>query len=231
MRKNIRNKWIGIWLLTAFAVWTAADQLVDVQPIAPDGSSVGWAMLNSAFHRFTGVRMLLYTITDWLSLVPAGVAAGFALLGLKQWIIRKSLWKVDQSILVLGGFYLVVMAVYIFFEKWIVNVRPVLIDGIAEASYPSSTTILVICVMSTAMMHIHSRMQKCFLRNGALAVMAAFSFLMVIIRTVSGVHWLTDIIGGILFSGGVVFLYADIARFPVQESRLHKRAKKIERFF
>jgi len=123
------------------------------------------------------------------------------------------------------------MAVYIFFEKWIVNVRPVLIDGIAEASYPSSTTILVICVMSTAMMHIHSRMQKCFLRNGALAVMAAFSFLMVIIRTVSGVHWLTDIIGGILFSGGVVFLYADIARLPVQESRFHKRAKKIERFF
>ena len=151
--------------------------------------------------------MSLYVITDWLGLVPIGTAFGFAVLGLVQLIKRKSLWKVDYGILALGGFYIVVMALYILFENVVVNYRPVLIDGYLEASYPSSTTMLVLCVMPTAVMQIRAYIKrKAFCRCIVIAV-AIFITFMVIGRLVSGVHWISDIIGGALFSTGIVLIY------------------------
>ena len=151
--------------------------------------------------------MPLYVITDWLSLVPVGFIMGFGLLGIVQWIWRKELLKVDFSILVLGGFYMVTMVAYIFFELFVVNYRPVLIAGILEASYPSSTTMLVLCVMPTAMMQLHTRIKNGGLKRIVLIVLAVFTVLMVVFRLVSGVHWFTDIVGGILLSAGLVLLY------------------------
>lgn len=101
----------------------------------------------------------LYYITDWLGLVPFAIALGFAILGLAQWIKCKSLFKVDSSIFVLGVFYIFVMEVYLFFKKIVINYRPVLVDGFLEASYPSSTTMLALCVISTAMMQLDRRIR------------------------------------------------------------------------
>ncbi len=166
-----------------------------------------FAALNAAFHRMTGVHMSLYTITDWLGLVPIGVALGFAILGLCQWIKRKSFLGVDRSIIVLGGFYLVVIAVYVFFEMVVVNRRPVLLDGILEASYPSSTTMHVMCVMPTAILQWNDRIKNSVLRRCVILAIVAFVAFMVIGRLWSGVHWLTDIIGGALLSTGLVMTY------------------------
>jgi undecaprenyl-diphosphatase len=149
----------------------------------------------------------LYVITDWLGLVPIGVALGFAILGLVQWIKRKSLFKVDRSILALGGFYIVVMSVYILFEMVVINYRPTLIDGYLEVSYPSSTTMLVMCVMPTAMMQLRARIKNDVLRRCVMVTIAVFTAFMVIGRIVSGVHWITDIIGGAILSTGLVMLY------------------------
>ena len=148
-KENQRNFCIATCMLFAFFLWTATIQFIDVQTIGPQGSSVGFATLNGFVHNLTGVHMYLYTITDWLGLVSLAFVMGFALLGLVQWIKRKYLLKVDYSILVLGGFYIVVMAVYVLFEVFVVNYRPVLIGGILEASYPSSTTMLVMCVIKS----------------------------------------------------------------------------------
>ena len=197
----------ALWLLAAFAVWTALICYVDVQAIGPKGSSVGFAAINRYFHSLTGVHMTLYTVTDWLGLVPLVFVMGFAFLGLVQWIRRKQLRKVDFSILVLGGFYLVVIAVYILFEMVPVNYSPVLIEGILEASYPSSTTLLVMCVMPTAIMQLNARIRHTGLRRCICFLIAAFIVFMVVGRLLSGVHWLTDIIGGILLSSGLVMLY------------------------
>ena len=209
-----KNKKALVWgasLLAAFVLWTVLVCFVDVQAIGPEGSSVGFATLNGYVHNLTGVNMSLYVITDWLGLVPIGIAFGFAVLGLVQLIKRKSLLKVDRSILVLGGFYIVVMAVYILFETVVINYRPTLIDGYLEASYPSSTTMLVMCVMPTAMMQLRDRIKnKAFSRCVMIAV-AAFVAFMVIGRLVSGVHWVTDIIGGALVSSGLVITYATVS--------------------
>ena len=154
--------------------------------------------------------MQLYVITDWLGLVPIGVAFGFAVLGLVQWIKRKCLLKVDRSILMLGGFYIVVMTVYILFEIVVINYRPTLIGGYLEASYPSSTTMLVMCVMPTAMMQFSTRIKNDLFRRCVMFTITVFIAFMVIGRLVSGVHWITDIIGGALLSTAVVLMYYSI---------------------
>ena len=194
-------------MLTAFVLWTVAVQFIDVRTIGPNGSSVGFATINGFVHKLTGVHMSLYNVTDWLGLVPIFVAMGFALFGFAQWIKRKHLSKVDYSIFVLGGFYIAVMAVYILFEMITVNHRPVLINGILEKSYPSSTTLIVMCVMPTAIMQFNSRIKNTVLKKTMSFLITAFIVFMVIGRLVSGVHWFTDIIGGTLLSAGLVALY------------------------
>ncbi len=198
---------VALGLLGAFVLWTTAISLIDVQPVGPQASTVGFATLNGFVHSLTGTHMSLYTITDWLGLVPVAFGFGFAVLGLAQWIKRKSILKVDRSILILGGFYIVTLAVYLFFESYVVNYRPVLIEGYLEASYPSSTTLLVLCVMPTAMMQLRDRIKQPVLRKCVSIAIAAFTAFMVIGRLISGVHWLTDIIGGILLSAGLVMIY------------------------
>ncbi len=210
-KKNRKLFWVGVGLLAAFVLWTVLVRFVDVRAIGPEGSSVGFATLNGFVHELTGVKWLLYTVTDWLGLVPIAVVFGFAILGLAQLIKRKSLWKVDHSILALGVFYIVVMAVYILFETVVINYRPTLIDGYLEASYPSSTTMLVMCVMPTAMKQLRARIKnKAFSRCVMIAI-AAFIAFMVIGRLASGVHWITDIIGGALLSTAIVLMYYAIS--------------------
>lgn len=194
-------------LIMAFAVWSGLVTCVDVRAVGPQGSTVGFGTVNRWFHELTGVHMWIYTVTDWLGLVPVGVGFGFAICGLAQWIKRKSLRKVDSSILLLGGFYLAVLAVYVLFEYVVINRRPVLIDGILEVSYPSSTTLLVLCVMPTAMLRFRSRIRNKTLQRLISGVIVVFIGFMVVGRLISGVHWLTDIIGGILISTGLVMLY------------------------
>ena len=205
-----KHFYTAICLLTGFILWTMAISLIDVQPIGPCGSSVGFAAVNSFIQRLTGVHMTLYTVTDWLGLVPVGFIAGFGILGLCQWIKRKHILKVDFSILILGCFYIVTMAAYLLFEEFVVNYRPVLIAGYLEASYPSSTTLLVLCVMPTAVMQLNRRIKSRVLSRCIAAAIIIFIVFMVVGRLVSGVHWITDIIGGALLSAGLVTLYGSV---------------------
>ena len=198
---------IALGLLGAFALWTAMVCLIDVQPIGPHGSQVGFATVNYRFHKLTGVHLFLYTLTDWLSLIPVVFAAGFALLGLRQWIQKKQLLKVDHNILALGGFYLLVAVAFVLFEVFPVNYRPILIEGQLEASYPSSTTLLVLSVMPTAAMQLQSRIKTERLKRRTVTAITCFTAFMVIGRLLSGVHWFSDIIGGILLSAGLVMLH------------------------
>ena len=215
-KETKKNFGIAAILLGAFVVWTAAVRLVDVQPIGPQGSAVGFATINGWVHDLTGVHMALYTVTDWLGLVPFGIAMGFALLGLIQWIKRKHLRQVDYSIFVLAGFYLLVMAAYVLFEVVVINYRPVLINGCLEASYPSSTTMLVLCVMPTTLMQLNARIKSQTLKRWVGFGITAFILFMVIGRLLSGVHWFTDIIGGALLSAGLVMLYYSITSLEIK---------------
>ena len=198
--------WSGI-LLLSFVFWTFLIQTVDVQPVGVNGTNVGFATVNTWFHRLTGVHMGIYTATDWLGLVPIMVCIGFGLLGLMQWIRRKSITKVDRDILLLGGYYILVILGYLIFEMIPINYRPILIDGAMEASYPSSTTLLVLSVMPTLLFQVIRRTKSQTVRRITAAFVVLFSAFMIIGRLVAGVHWLTDIVGAVLLSAGLYFLY------------------------
>ena len=204
------NKWKGMAaaaaLILAFVLWTILIRTVDVQPVGVNGTNIGFAAVNTWFHRLTGVHMGIYTITDWLGLVPIAVCMALGVLGLVQWIRRKHILKVDRDILLLGVYYILVIVGYLIFEMIPINYRPRLIAGAMEASYPSSTTLLVLSVMPTLLFQVHRRARKPWVQRFTAAFVVLFSAFMVIGRLVAGVHWLTDIVGAVLLSAGLYCL-------------------------
>ena len=205
--KEKRNLLAGAGLIGAFALWTVLIQYVDVQAVGQNGTKIGFADFNVWFHRLTGVHMTIYTITDWLGLAPIFICLCFGALGFVQLVKRRSLLKVDPDILILGTYYVLVIACYLIFEMIPINYRPVLIEGRLEASYPSSTTLLVLSVMLTLWFQANLRVSNAMIRKAVAVFVIAFSAFMVIGRLISGVHWATDIIGSVLLSAGLYMLY------------------------
>ena len=208
MKKNEKNTLItGTIMLILFAVWTVLIQTFDVQAVGQNGTDIGFAGLNVWFHKMTGVHMWVYTVTDWLGLVPIFICMIFGVVGLVQLIKRRSLLKVDKDIILLGIYYILVIFGYLIFEMIPVNYRPILIEGRMEASYPSSTTLLVMSVMPTLAFQVHRRIRNTKVRYGIYAFTVLFTAFMVVGRTVAGVHWLTDIAGSVMLSSGLYIIY------------------------
>lgn len=208
MKKNEKKQLIlGGRLIVIFVIWTWLIQCIDVRPAGQRGTGIGFATFNCWFHDMTGVHMWLYTITDWLGLVPLFVCIVFGGIGLGQLIKRKSLFKVDRDLILLGIYYIFVIFGYLFFEMVPVNYRPILIEGILEASYPSSTTLLVLSVMLTLIFQVKRRIENRTVKNTICFLTIAFSVFMVIGRLVAGVHWFTDIVGAVILSAALFTLY------------------------
>ena len=194
-------------LLLSFTLWTLLILIIDVRPVGVNDTSLGFATLNIWLHKLLGVHMSLYMITDWLSLIPLSVCSLFAGIGLGQLIKRKSLKKVDMDIILLGIYYILVIICFIGFEFVPINYRPILIEGVIEASYPSSTTLLVLSVMPTMVFQAKRRLTNKYFINITCIFTYLYSTFMVIGRLFSGVHWFTDIVGGMLLSAGLFLMY------------------------
>lgn len=218
MKKNEKKiLLIGSIFLAMFAVWTVLILTVDVQPLGQNGTSIGFATSNCWFHHFTGVNMAIYTITDWMGLVPVAICFGFAGIGLVQLMKRRSFFRVDADIMILGVYFVIVFLVYAIFEMIPINYRPILIEGRMEASYPSSTTLLVLSVMPALIEQIQRRLSDITAKRIIKIAAIAFSAFMVIGRLVSGVHWFTDIVGGVLLSAGLFMLYKTAVMLALKE--------------
>lgn len=219
MKKNgKRIMLLGGVLVAAFVVWTLLIQIVDVQPVGQNGTDIGFATFNCWFHKWTGVHMTTYTITDWLGLVPLFTCMVFGMIGLVQLIKRRSLLKVDYDIIVLGVYYILVMFGYVIFEMIPINYRPILINGFMEASYPSSTALIVLGVMPTLVEQINRRLKNAVLKRSITVFAVLFSAYMVIGRLISGVHWFTDIVGSIFLSMGLFCIYKAVVILLNKES-------------
>ena len=196
----------------------------DVAPIGPQGTTVGFSTINKAVHELTGVNMNWYYCTEWLGYAALLICALFALAGLVQLIRRKSLLKVDKAIYALAVLYIAVIGIYVFFEKYIVNYRPIIMPGadVPEASFPSSHTMLIITVMVSTAMVIGR-----YVKNKALSgLVAVLCYIVAIItaagRLLCGVHWLTDIIGGLIISIALLSLFS-FALEQIRKGELKKQ--------
>lgn len=197
----------GILGLIIFVLYTLFIMRYDVQAIGPKGSKVGLASINLMVREIIGTHKIWYHITEYFGIVAVFTVVAFAITGLVEAIQRKSLLKVDKEIYLLGGFYIVVIACYIVFEKVIINYRPVLEDGKLEASYPSSHTILIMCVMASAFIELKRIMEKGIVRNILLFFIILIMIVTVVGRLICGVHWFSDIVGGMLLSLALIIFY------------------------
>lgn len=227
MKKSIKIRYaVAALLLVAFAVFTVLVMTVDVRPVGVDGTEVGFSHLNQwVTERFGGYREWLYTLTEWLGNLVLCVAAGFAVFGGLQLIRRRSFIKVDWDIYVLAGLYIIVIALYVFFNLFAVNYRPVVLEEGIEASYPSSHTLLAVTVMASAFLQFRARVPQKKIRIALEIACAVLLVATVAGRLVSGVHLFTDVLGGVLLGAPLVVLYAaTVDAIPKQEKK--KEAKE-----
>ena len=208
-------------LLILFAALIAALRTVDVQMAGPNGSRIGLATLNLRVHQRTGLQMGWYDITDKLGKICILIAPCFALLGLYQLIRRRSLKRVDADLWALAGLYVALGAAYVLFEKVIINYRPVILptETALEASFPSSHTMLAVCLVSSALVQVERRIgnQKVLFLLDVLGVL--MMLVMSVGRLASGVHWLTDVLGGVLLGAALTAAYAGVvARLDVAKT-------------
>jgi undecaprenyl-diphosphatase len=208
MQKTIKkNIIISAIMLAVFAVFTAVVALVDKAPAGPAGSVVGLSAINERMFLALGVSETWYGVTELLGYLAIAVALCFAALGLYQLVKRKKIFAVDHDILLLAVLYVLVAAFYVLFEIFTVNCRPILVDGVLEPSYPSSHTMLFCTVIGSAPILLQRRLKNrtALVTLDTLAVV--LSLVMSVGRLLSGMHWLTDIVGGILLSLLLISLY------------------------
>lgn len=204
---------ISLMLFMLFAIFTVSVMFIDVKQIGPKGSEIGFATINGFFLELFGVNLLWYKITDIIGILAILTAATFGFIGALELLERKSFFKVDKNILFLGAIYVLTILFYIFFKSVTINYRPIMLDGILEASYPSSHTMLTITVFGTAII-----ITKRFIASGKLtaiikSVCAVLIGATIIGRLLSGVHWFTDILGSILLSSAIITLYYALVVF------------------
>ena len=210
MKRN--NFLISTILILLAVVFTILVKVVDVESVGVTGTNIGFYTLNKFIFDKIGVNMMWYYITDWLGLIPIFIALVYALMGLVQLLKRRSLFKVDKDIMVLGLFYIIVIFIYIFFEKVIVNYRPILIDDLLEASYPSSHTLMTLCLCGSSIIFNKRNFSSFFSK-----IINILSFLIIIVtvigRLLSGVHWFTDIVGGILIASALLMCFYSVLEY------------------
>lgn len=212
--KKVSFKKPLIWFVI-FAIFTALVKIIDVQPVGPDGSMVGFARINKGIWDKIGVSTDFYNITQFLGIVAIGICLCFAILGLDQLIKRKQLHYVDSKIIAMGIYYIIVMAFYALFMFVAVNYRPVFINNEPlEPSYPSSHTMLALTVVAAFVMYNDNfRNVKKKIDRIVFTVFAyVFGVVTVIGRLLSGVHWFTDIIGSVILSIAIIELYQPLCQ-------------------
>ena len=207
MNKNLKK---GFCFICLFVIWTLMVLMIDVKSVGVNGTNIGLSTLNVAFHQMIGFNERLYIVTDWLGLIPVLICMFFGFVGLIQWIKRKNLFQVDFDILILGIYYFLVIASYVLFEMILINYRPILIDGRMEVSYPSSTTLLVLSVMLSLYEQVNRRIKHLKYRKIMSVFIFCFTLFMILGRIISGVHWISDIIGSLFICFGYYFMYKGI---------------------
>lgn len=182
----------------------------DVAAIGPMGTEVGFATLNGSVHDALPMNLFWYDLSEIFGTLSLCVAAAFGAMGAMQLVKGKSLKSVNRYILALGVFYVVVIGCYVLFEIIVINYRPVIMPGVegVEASFPSSHTMLTCCVLGSAAMVMKRFVPAPAERMGLQAGCVLVAAVTVAARMMSGVHWLTDIIGGVLLSCVLLGLFA-----------------------
>jgi len=206
VKRDFKRPLVMLVVTILFSVLTF---VVDRKPIGYDGTSVGFSSINGLFAGSFGYNPVMDTLSDIAMYLSFLVVTAFAFIGVMQLIKGKSLSKVDKAIIGLGILYVIVAVLYVAFDKIPINYRPILQPGETEleTSFPSTHTLVICTVLGSGIVAakrlFKNEMTVRVLKIAFIAIMA----IGVCARLFAGVHWLTDIVAGLLFSVTLVSLY------------------------
>ena len=204
---KLKKSVVSILLVVLSIIYTLLVKFVDVSNIGPKNSNVGFSHINKLFNGIFGYNKVIYVITEVLGYLAILIVLIYGCIGLYQLIKRKSLKKVDKEIITLGIFYVIVICIYVFFEKVIINYRPVIMDRVLEASYPSSHTLLALFVCGSAVL-VNNKLFKDFNYKKEINIfLLVLLGLIVVGRLISGVHWFSDVLGGIIIGCTILYIF------------------------
>lgn len=214
MSEKTKNGFLlTVILLVGFLIYTMCVMHVDAKPMGLDGTKIGFASLNVPIHQFLGFNKVFYYLSKGIGVITFVVAGFFAALTVIEMVIRKGIFKADQSLYALCVIYVLVIIAYVLFDKIAINFRPIDMGEGLEPSYPSTHTMLAVVVFVTGAIQLKYRLDESVIKKTVIIVLYALNGLMILFRMLSGVHWFTDILGGVII--GVVFisLYINMLSF------------------
>ena len=149
-------------------------------------------------------------ITNIILLTSFAIFTVFGILGLCQWHKSKSLKKVDKELLLAIIPFSLMLVTYVIFDKFfILNTRP---NGSGEPSFPSTHTMVVATIFFiTAII-----LPKYIKSKTACAILDSMMLILLILvcvgRVLANMHWVSDVIGGLIFAVIFTTIYYLIIR-------------------
>ena len=192
-------------------IYTALVTFVDKQTIGPEGTSVGFSAINKVFLDLISYNPMWDKITDLMLMIAILTAVYFAATGFLQLVKEKRpLAEIDKDILIMGFLYVILVIMYVLFDKVPFNYRPVLLPDEVEleASFPSTHVLMICTIMGSA---IAAWRERFYDDENLVTVLKVFAcavmFIGVVGRVLAGVHWFSDICAGLLFSATLISAY------------------------
>lgn len=214
MSEKTKNGFLlTVILLVGFLIYTMCVMYVDAKPMGLDGTKIGFASLNVPIHQFLGFNKAFYYLSKGIGVITFIVAGFFAALTVIEMFIRKGIFKADQSLYALCVIYVLVIIAYVLFDKLAINFRPIDMGEGLEPSYPSTHTMLAVVVFVTGAIQLKYRLDESVIKRTVIIVLYALNGLMILFRMLSGVHWFTDILGGVIIGAVFISLYINMLSF------------------
>lgn len=212
-KKNLIWWILAATMLVAFSVWTVLIKTVDVRAVGADGVVVGLAGLNDWWWGLCGTKAVAKLLSDLVGYLVLVLLVGLAVWQVVVAIRGRSL-RLARHWWVLDGVIVALLVCYLVFELVVVNGRPLLVDGALKASYPSTHTLLFAVVLPLVAATVWREINNRPLRFTVAAVCGVLLVAGVILRAIAGVHWLSDIIGGLFLAATLVFTYLALTISP-----------------
>ena len=204
-KENIRQiVYTGLMVLVAILFTIAVDK-IDTALVL--GKEIGFSNVNIAVHQMLGTSDTFDLLSDITMIVSALLMGGLVFIGTYQLISGKGFKAVDKEILIAGAVLVLMSITYLFFEKVVINFRPVLEDGFLEASYPSTHVLLTTVINIVAIDYIVTKIKNKKIMLPSVITVAVITVVGFGARVLSGMHWITDIVGALLIASCLVMIY------------------------
>ena len=165
MKKRGYGKTILLFIISI--IYTVLVTFVDKQTIGPEGTSVGFSAINKVFLDLISYNPMWDKITDLMLMIAILTAVYFAATGFIQLLKEKRpLAEIDKDILIMGFLYVILVIMYVLFDKVPINYRPVILDEGLEPSYPSTHDLMtlaffVFTIVNLKIMDIKKKSANC----------------------------------------------------------------------